>query len=295
MDFDNYCIALVVLVLFFLYIDNSLNLEGFSLLDDSNANSSGKKVGFVDNIKNIVNTDKNIGIQDSEIIGARPKKIETTPPPSIQKNLKLLSNPDELTSLDSYFMPVSGDIKIPKQVPTNLLNIEARFGGQGNLGSNVIGSVGAPVKPTVSGEVIGVPILDNRSIGAPLSYGMNTKNLSDSAVNTLPILTPKVPSRGQGKKLELHMVYTNWCGHSKRAIPHFDKVMNELHGETLGEHDITIVKHDAETAEGKEFAKKHNVSGFPTHFIMDGEKKIENGIGRTYDELVSNVKSITGV
>jgi len=294
MEFDNYCIALVVLVLFFLYIDNSLNLEGFASLDelDSPDVSNNKKVGFVDNIKGMV-TDTNMGIQDSEIIGARPKKIETTPPPSIQKNLQLLSKQNDLSSLDSYFMTISGDIKIPKQVPTNLLNIEARFSGPDNLGSDVIGSVGVPVNPTVNNnEVSGVPVLDNPSIGAPLNYGMDTISLSNSVV---PKLSNKAQMDGSSnKKLELHMVYTNWCGHSKRALPHFDKVMNELHGSTLGSHDISVIKHDADTPEGKQFAKEHGVKGFPTHFILDGEKKIVNGIGRTYDEITNKIKSITG-
>lgn len=301
MKFDYYCVALVVLVLFFLYIDNSLNLEGFASLDelDSPDVSNGKKVGFVDNIKGMV-TDTNMGIQDSEIIGARPKKIETTPPPSIQKNLQLLSKPTDLSSLDPYFMPISGDIKISKQVPTNLLNIEARFSGPGNLGSDVIGSVGAPVNPTVNNnEVSGVPILDNPSIGAPLNYGMDTISLSNSVVPKLSnvgnILSNKTQTDGSSnKKLELHMVYTNWCGHSKRALPDYDKVMNELHGSTLGSHDISVIKHDADTPEGKEFAKEHGVRGFPTHFLIVEGKKIESGIGRTYDEIMSKIKSITG-
>ena len=32
MKFDSYCIALVVLVLFFLYLDNSMNVEGYAPL-----------------------------------------------------------------------------------------------------------------------------------------------------------------------------------------------------------------------------------------------------------------------
>jgi len=287
MEFDNYCIGLVVLVLFFLYIDNSLNLEGFSLLNDEESTTNDIIPKLVDN-KEDVKLDKNVGVQDSEIIGARPKKLETKPLSSLEKNLKLLSNPNNLSSLDNYFKPVSTDIAIPKQVPTNLLNIQARFGGEDNLGTDKIGSVGSPVKPVGNSEVLGIPLLDNPSIGAPLNYGMDTKSLPNM-VNDAPNMVNKAAS----KNLELHMVYTDWCGHSKRALPHFDKVMSELHGSTLGEHNVKVIKHDAETAEGKEFAKKHNVKGFPTHFIIEGEKKIEKGIGRTYDELMSKMKSIT--
>lgn len=287
MEFDNYCIGLVVLVLFFLYIDNSLNLEGFSLLNNEESNTNDMDAKIVDK-KEDVKLDKNVGVQDSEIIGARPKKIETKPPSSLENKLKLLSKPNNLSSLDGYFKPISSDISIPKQVPTNLLNIQARFGGEGNLGTDKIGSVGSPVKPVGNSEVLGIPLLDNPSIGAPLNYGMDTKSLPNM-VNNVPNMVNKAPS----KNLELHMVYTDWCGHSKRALPHFDKVMSELHGSTLGEHNVKVIKHDADTPEGKEFAKKHNVKGFPTHFIIEGEKKIEKGIGRTYDELMSKIKSIT--
>ena len=35
----------------------------------------------------------------------------------------------------------------------------------------------------------------------------------------------------------------------------------------------SVVKHDADTEEGKAFAKKHGVRGFPTHFlIVEGKK-----------------------
>jgi len=298
MEFDNYCIALVVLVLFFLYIDNSLNLEGFSSLEENET----KEPNMV-NMKNTITdnntvTDNNISIQDSEIIGERPKKIKSTPTPSLKNNLELLNNSSINSSpLDNYFSPISGDIKIPKQIPTNILNIGARFGGQDNLGSNMIGSVGAPVKPTQSGDVSGVPVLNNPSIGAPVDYSMNTK-LLDNRLGTKNIKVSNIESNNMvkpaNKNLELHMVYTNWCGHSKRAMPDFEKVKNELHGSSLGSYNISVIKHDADTPEGKAFAKEHGIKGFPTHFILDGEKKIENGIGRTYDEITNKIKSITG-
>ena len=47
------------------------------------------------------------------------------------------------------------------------------------------------------------------------------------------------------KNLELHMVYTNWCGHSKKILmPDFDKVANEIDGSIMGEHSVSLVKHD---------------------------------------------------
>ena len=33
-------------------------------------------------------------------------------------------------------------------------------------------------------------------------------------------------------------------------------------------------------------AEEHNVKGFPTHFMMVDGQKVEDGVGRTYDELM---------
>ena len=69
MKFDYYCVALVVLVLFFLYLDNYNNLEGFSLIEDEKGDKPNKKVSFSNKVKD-----------NSEVIGQVPKKIPTQNP-----------------------------------------------------------------------------------------------------------------------------------------------------------------------------------------------------------------------
>ena len=286
MKFDYYCLALVVLVLFFLYLDNHNNLEGFAPLEGEEGKPKDKNLNF-DKVKD-----------NSEVIGQVPKKIPTKPPPSMEKGLMAVeSYKDNLTSLDVAFSPLFDKTAIPKQVPTNLLNNQARFSGQGNIGSEIIGTIGGPVKPTGSDNIQGLPVLDNQVLGAPIEYKLETNVLLS---NVKPSLTPGVikkgiTSSGSKKNLELHMVYTNWCGHSKRAMPDFNKVANEIHGTTMGNHNISVVKHDADTSEGKAFAKQHGVRGFPTHFLIVEGKKIESGVGRTYDEIMNKIKSLTGV
>ena len=287
MKFDYYCIALVVLVLFFLFLDNYNNLEGFASLEGE---EEGKPTDKIFN---------NYKLKDnSEVIGEVPKKIPMKPPPSMEKGLMVIdSYKDNLTSLDVAFSPLFDKTIIPKQVPTNLLNNQARFSGQGNIGSDMIGTIGGPVKPMGSDNIQGLPVLDNQVLGAPIDYKLDTNVLLS---NVKPSLVPDVIKRGvdssgSKKDLELHMVYTNWCGHSKRAMPDFDKVANEIDGSTMGNHNVSVVKHDADTAEGKAFAKEHGVSGFPTHFLIVEGKKIESGVGRTYDEIMNKIKSITGV
>lgn len=287
MKFDYYCVALVVLVLFFLYLDNYNNLEGFSLIEDEKEDKSSKKVSFSNKVKD-----------NSEVIGQVPKKIPTKPPPSMVKGLMSVeSSKDGLASLDTAFSSLFDTTAIPKQVPTNLLNNQARFSGQGNLGSDSIGSVGVPVKPVGSDKVQGIPVLDYQMFGAPVDYTLDTKVLLSNVkpVSGKDVVKPGIVSESPKKNLELHMVYTTWCGHSKRAMPHFDKVANEIDGSTMGEYSISIVKHDADTEEGKAFAKEHGVRGFPTHFLIVEGKKIESGIGRTYDEIMSKIKSLTGM
>ena len=291
MKFDYYCVALVVLVLFFLYLDNYNNLEGFASLDEDEQLNKDKKpnVKFSDKVED-----------NGSSIGQVPLKLASTPPPSMKQGLSTIqSKLSGLTSLDNAFAPLLGSMPSSKQFPTNLLSTGSRVGGKDNLGDSTIGTVGGPVKPMSSSDKVqGVPVLENPSIGAPIGYTLDTKVLLSN------VKTPSPPSimkqnlgtkpSGSKKELELHMVYTTWCGHSKRAMPDFDKVANELNGSTMGEHNISVVKHDADTAEGKAFAKEHGVRGFPTHFLIVEGNKLESGVGRTYDEIMSKIKSITG-
>jgi thiol-disulfide isomerase/thioredoxin len=289
MKFDYYCLALVVLVLFFLYLDNYNNLEGFAALEEEGG--EGKQKNKNDSFGGKVK-------EHSEVIGQVPKKIPTKPPPSMANGLLAVeSYKDNLTSLDSAFSPLFDKTSIQKQVPTNLLNNQARFGGQGNIGSDMIGTIGAPVKPFGSDKVQGIPVLDNQVLGAPIEYKLDTNVLLSGVkpASTSEVNKPGIASSSSKKKLELHMVYTNWCGHSKRAMPDFDKVANEINGSTMGNHKVSVVKHDADTSEGKAFAKEHGVRGFPTHFLIVEGKKIESGVGRTYDEIMNKIKSLTGV
>lgn len=285
MKFDYYCVALVVLVLFFLYLDNNNNLEGFASLDEK------------EDKKPSVNFSNKVDVKDSSI-GQVPQKLNSKPPPSMQKDLGVLSVSSDLTSLDNAFAPLLGSVPTSKQFPSNLLSTGSRVGGKGNLGDSTIGTIGGPVKSTGSDKVQGIPVLENTMLGAPLDYALDTKVLLSDVKPASPGMVKQgmaKPTKGPKKNLELHMVYTNWCGHSKRAMPDFDKVANEIDGSIMGDHSVSVVKHDADTEEGKAFAKEHGVRGFPTHFLIVEGKKIESGVGRTYDEIMGKIKSLTGV
>ena len=282
MKFDYYCVALVVLVLFFLYLDNINNLEGFAALDDTPKN--GSKVQFSDK-PDILNT--------QGVIGAKPQKLKVkSPPPSMKRDLEV-SKSDGLGTLDAYFSPIMGTKGMSKQFPKDLISTGSRVGGPDNTGDPSLGTVGSGVKPLPEkGNVMGVSDL-NVPMGAPLDYDKPIISASVKAAS-VKATSLKVPSKQVSKNLEVHMVYTNWCGHSKRAMPDFDKVTNEVGGSTMGDYQVSVVKHDADTDEGKAFAKEHGVRGFPTHFLIVEGKKIESGVGRTYDEIMGKIKSLTG-
>lgn len=332
MKFDYYCVALAVLVLFFMYLDNSVNIEGMGC-DDHQDNEVKQEVPAQQEVpvqqdvpsKSPQVASIDAAMQELSRIGQEPTPLKPiNVPPSLESDLQAVSSSsDKLASLDDSFGPLVDPQLIQKQVPSNLQNLGSRVGGVGNVGDPSIGLIGRPVKPVGgTGDVMGIPVLENPSIGAPVGYdvpvisdikmrepvplgmpdmapgGMAPDGMvpGDMAVDDVPQGQPQKqpPSMAPKKKLEVHMIYTNWCGHSKRAEPHLDKLKEEVHGAVIGDHVVEVHKHDADTPEGKKMAEEHNVRGFPTHFMIVEGRKIEEGIGRTFDELMSKIKELTG-
>ena len=297
MKFDNYCIALVVLVLFFLYLDNSVNVEGYAPLSGSedkvDAPVQEKATPPAPTQPEGV---KSNGVkapaskQNLETIGAKPQKLQpVNTPPSMESGLTAVSsNGGKLSSLDSAFAPLIDPQLIPNQMPADLASLGSRVGGLGNVGDKQLGGMGGPVPSGAATPGNGpMPYSDmGDMMGSPLRAQPASQPASQPSAVSAP---------AKKKKVELHMVYTNWCGHSKRALPHFDKVQKEYHGKDMGTHVVEVYKHDAETLEGKKVAKDNNVRGFPTHFMVVEGEKIEKGIGRTYDELVAKIHEVTGM
>ena len=320
MKFDYYCVALAVLVLFFMYLDNSVNIEGMGCDDHQENEVPVEQKNPVEQEVPPKLPQVDATKQDLSSIGQKPTRLEViNVPPSLEPDLKAVSSSsDKLASLDDSFGPLVDPQLIQKQVPSNLQNLGSRVGGVGNIGDASIGLIGGPVKPVGGmGDVMGIPVLENPSIGAPVGYdvpvisdvkmaeqvplgrpsvpnGMVPGGMVPSGMVTDNVMSQQPPSDTPKKKLEVHMVYTNWCGHSKRAEPHLDKLKEEVHGKVVGDHVVEVHKHDADTPEGKKMAEEHNVRGFPTHFMIVEGRKIEEGIGRTYDELMTKIKELTG-
>ena len=90
------------------------------------------------------------------------------------------------------------------------------------------------------------------------------------------------------------MIYTAWCGHSKNALPAFDKLMGDYDGKMLNGYKLNIKKYDAD--QNEEMKKKYSIRGFPS-YVMEvmqngnvvGDFKPVNE--RSYDGLLNYLKN----
>jgi len=235
MKFDNYCVALLVLLLFFIYIDNINNIEGYAdlVIDSPVAPVEPGPSPVVGGVK-----------QDYVGIGMKPQKLDgMKPTASLAGDFKIVtSSGDQLASLDQAFGPLLGAQVVPNQVPADLKSLGSRVGGPGNVGDPALGGMGGPAV----------------SSGVGAALGGTT-----------------VPSPQGSKKVELHMAFAPWCGWSKKALPDFDKIMSEYDGTQVGSYAVSVMKHDSETPEGKAFAKENGVKGFPTIFFKVDGKRVD--------------------
>ena len=68
--------------------------------------------------------------------------------------------------------------------------------------------------------------------------------------------------------VEVHMVYADWCGHSKRALPAFDKLVANKSVKTKSGRNVVFIKTDENSKNFKDF----KVRGFPSYMVRDGGK-----------------------
>lgn len=248
MNLDNYCVALLVLLLFFVYMDNQRNLEPMDNYAPVEPAPSAPRMNG-----------------GSPGIGLQPRKVQMKPTMGVDESLSSLAPVGGSYMLVDSAMAQQGSVRaVDSQIPTAY----PRVGGVGNIGSPSGPGPAAP-GPTAPGPTAPGPT------AMPPSPSPKSAGSADST-------------------LEVHMVYTTWCGHSKRALPDFDRVQSEFDGQTVGTCRVTVQKHDADTPEGKRVAKEHQVRGFPTLFmIKDGTKM--DAAGRSYDELSSQIRNLCGV
>jgi protein disulfide-isomerase/protein disulfide-isomerase A1 len=81
--------------------------------------------------------------------------------------------------------------------------------------------------------------------------------------------------------------YAPWCGHCKKLEPEFEKAAGALE-----DKQVKLAKVDA--TEEKDLATKYNVKGFPTLIWFEDAKETDYDGGRTTEEIVDWVTSMTG-
>jgi len=129
MKIDNYCVALLLIVFFMIYLDNSKNIEYFTLsgapLDTSDDSGLSDSVAPVKN--------DNGGDVNKGPIGQVPKKLAMNPPASMVTSMGMISG----APVGSNYMLLSADMmpgirSIDSAVPVAY----PRSGGYGNLGKD---------------------------------------------------------------------------------------------------------------------------------------------------------------
>ena len=96
----------------------------------------------------------------------------------------------------------------------------------------------------------------------------------------------KKESFNGGDITEVVFYYAPWCGHSKNAIPEWDKL------EANNTTGVTVRKVNCEDEGGKAECTKQNIKGFPTIKVhkTDGTSQDYSG-ARTADAITAHVKS----
>ena len=97
---------------------------------------------------------------------------------------------------------------------------------------------------------------------------------------------------GNNKQLVCTMFYTEWCGYCKKAKPEWDKLMGEMHGQSVNKTNVVFRKIDCDKE--VDLAKQYNIQGYPTFkFEMDG-KVIDYDGGNTYSEFKNFINRLLG-
>ena len=256
---DGYCVALVLIILFFIYVDND-NVENYSNLVPVD-NSEYKDEGELESEDEGDHADH---VDSDETIGEVPKSIDMMPPPSMEKEMGVLQgasvdDAEDFMLLDQAFKPGLSvtDADLDTGFP--------RVGGPGNLGQDFSGDMG-------SDSLAGLD-----SVGQGLGPGQD--------VGPGP-----AKDTGTGGDLKVVLVYAPWCGWSKKALPDYDKLTNEYNGKNIGGWNVSVIRYNSD--EREDMVKEYDVEGFPSFYVeINGERQ---EAPRDYNEQVAMIKEITG-
>ena len=102
---------------------------------------------------------------------------------------------------------------------------------------------------------------------------------------------PQPPGGGPSGAVELHMVYADWCGHSKNALGDFEKLVNKTDVKTSSGKTVKFVLTEEKSDGMAEF--KGKVKGFPSYMIKDGSELMPIDVGdRSESAIIGAAKKI---
>ncbi len=87
------------------------------------------------------------------------------------------------------------------------------------------------------------------------------------------------------------MYYADWCGHCKKAKPHFQKLMDS------NKSNVKVMMINCEDKANAELVKSQNIKGFPTirYYSKGLNEKFEEYDGeRSFDAMLNYVNKVSG-
>ena len=96
--------------------------------------------------------------------------------------------------------------------------------------------------------------------------------------------------------VEVHFIYAEWCGHSKKSEPAFDLLVEKKDVKTSDGKNVVFVKTDINDDGNKELINGifKDVKGYPSYRVVSNGKSFElNESGRSVSALIDAAKNIS--
>jgi thiol-disulfide isomerase/thioredoxin len=130
-----------------------------------------------------------------------------------------------------------------------------------NFNSRKPGNVPEGIADSNLSPIVNVPA---SLIGAPGAMG-GALGGAPAAMGGAPGAMGGAPAAMGGEGYEVHFVYAEWCGHSKRSKPAMMELSNDNSIKSLSGRPIKFVM----TPDTSELAKSMKVTGYPTYKVKD--------------------------
>ena len=115
------------------------------------------------------------------------------------------------------------------------------------------------------------------------------KEINDNWGNNIESV-PKNLNEYTEPTIEVILVYADWCGYSRKAEPHFDKLLEEINDTEIKEHILEIKKYEEKknTPEFKEIVSDAEIKGFPTIVVRTKGTTFKDNKTYTFNSIEYN-------